>query len=152
MVTVFSSSEACHIDQMMVTFAIQKLFSSWVPIVSFTLSTWATGVLLRKSFPVPMSLRLFSTFHSIRFRSSLILLIWIKGLANLTIFSKMDFFISLILCNLFCFFLFYWIQPWVYFLTTNHFSCYFFLFSSFQAYWKLLMWDSLNFLYVGTSC
>jgi hypothetical protein len=52
----------------MVSFALQKLFSSMRShLLIVDLSAYANGVLFRKSFPVPMSSRLFLIFSSIRF-------------------------------------------------------------------------------------
>ena len=55
----------CPLDSV---FALQKLFRfTRSHLLNFDLSDCAIVVLFRKSFPVPMCLRLFSTFFSIRF-------------------------------------------------------------------------------------
>lgn len=55
---------------MIVPFVIEAFQPHEVPFIIVGLCACAMGILLRKSFPVPMTLRLFLTFSPIRFRVS----------------------------------------------------------------------------------
>jgi hypothetical protein len=71
LVKILSQSVGCRFVLLMVSFALQKLFSfmrSHLSIVD--LRALAIGVLFRKLSPIPTSSRLFSSFSSIRFSVS----------------------------------------------------------------------------------
>ena len=71
LVKIFSHSIVCHFVLLTVLFALQKLFNfmrSHLLIVDFSACT--IGILFRKLFPVPLHLRLFTTFSSLRFSVS----------------------------------------------------------------------------------
>lgn len=52
---------------MVVSFGVQKVRSFMASHQLVVLSMHVISILFRKSFPVPMSLRIFSTFSSMRF-------------------------------------------------------------------------------------
>lgn len=95
---------------------------------------------------------------------SLILLIWIlslyllvnlsKCLSILLFFSRNQFFISLILCVLFCLFLFYYQTCLIIYcsLFLWDFISHFFLSRALMSALKLLIWNLFNFFYVGNWC
>ena len=67
---IISHSVGCYFVLLMVSFALQKFFN----LLIVDLSALAMGVLFRKLSPVPMCSRQFSTFSSIRFSESCLML------------------------------------------------------------------------------
>lgn len=71
MVKVFSNYVDCHLAPVMLPFVLQIFFNFMrYSLLVIDLSAYAIDALFRKSFTVPMSSKLFSTFSSIRVRVS----------------------------------------------------------------------------------
>lgn len=64
LVKMFSHSIVYHFVPMMVSFAIQNLFSFMRSLLLIVLSACAVGFLIRKYFPVPINSRLSPDFSS----------------------------------------------------------------------------------------
>lgn len=75
MLKIFSHFLACHFIWIVVTYIIQNLLSlTRAHLLIFVLSACTNDVLFRKSFPMPMSLRVFPSFSSVKFSASWLLL------------------------------------------------------------------------------